>query len=711
MILALLMLLATPAFAGDLEFNHHQSGYLKECIYYGNGCSTCTTVDAGVLSRDSSLSCLNVMPNPANRLPPDQETLSIGGVPPSSRGAGLSSIETNALVQLLGIALRPNPYQVNSEQVTAEIQNYQNQVHKLDQDLQDRALKRAEDWKKTKPQILDQLKDLQTQFNQEFSRARSAKSHYDQTLANHRASHPTTPNPALDFLNRALHASVDLDDLNRAVPPNQMTPDAEPLVEEWTQLMMSKLPPKSTLERARIEQEKAKLSNAPTNPFQSQAKQALQYAEKYAGMPGVEANSTAGILRQEARALRHQAEGRMPNDPSAAPLTHWMDGLSDQASLSNSQVSLPSLAARHDAVAARVMDVQATLSLPSVTAQLEAQAVDFLRAQANNAQSLADQSVTLGTAGGLGRAQLAGQMMDLAYGSIQAVNDFTTGVASGVWSGFRTTPQVVQALVSSPGAFSNLINGVLYEITENPVSFIKKGLVEPFVDFCHTMTYGDAKQRGFASGVLAANTMIALALGPEAAAVNTLEMTAARVAIADSVGAEVLGATINRSLTELPTFAPLSKGILTEAAEVQAYTARHAALAALPVELQPKQILVGAIGRNEKVALIGRPMGGPGAGGVLDVESRLISKGMKVETFKWSDAAREEMKGIGTEYPNGHVPYDRYKTTIAYQDNLDWVTTRKSKGYTFLDVGVTKSNLQPSAAYDMEIYNVFGKIK
>ena len=205
-----------------------------------------------------------------------------------------------------------------------------------------------------------------------------------------------------------------------------------------------------------------------------------------------------------------------------------------------------------------------------------------------------------------------------------------------------------------------------------------------------------------AAGVLAANTMIALALGPEAAAVNTLEMTAARVAIADSLGAEVLGATINRSLTELPTFAPLSKGILTEAAEVQAYTARHAALAALPVELQPKQILVGAIGRNEKVALIGRSM----KGGVADAQEVLLARGMKVETFRPSTKAEKKFNDAAELY-GGRIPYDEVKKTMGYQENKTWIERIKAEGYTIIDIGNPTNSLKASAFYDLEIETIF----
>jgi hypothetical protein len=131
----------------------------------------------------------------------------------------------------------------------------------------------------------------------------------------------------------------------------------------------------------------------------------------------------------------------------------------------------------------------------------------------------------------------------------------------------------------------------------------------------------------------------------------------------------------------------------------------HQLLATLPNGLKVARIRSGA--QPNLVAIIGRKM----VGVVNLAADHLEKNGVKVETFQWTDEARDQFYKAAKEYQRAtgndraRLPYDEVKKTLAYEMNQEWAEHLVQDGYTIVDMG------DPSGADAVEGASAFYDIE
>jgi hypothetical protein len=126
------------------------------------------------------------------------------------------------------------------------------------------------------------------------------------------------------------------------------------------------------------------------------------------------------------------------------------------------------------------------------------------------------------------------------------------------------------------------------------------------------------------------------------------------------------------------------------------------------------------LGREGKIAVIGRPMGGQTTTnpkrplGVRDYADKLEKMGCEVEIYEPKE--RGELRGIKEDILNEQgiaptdeaidalrLPDDRIKTTKSYQNQRNWAKKIRDEEWTVIDSGNNTADEFPGAYYDAEI--------
>ena len=115
-------------------------------------------------------------------------------------------------------------------------------------------------------------------------------------------------------------------------------------------------------------------------------------------------------------------------------------------------------------------------------------------------------------------------------------------------------------------------------------------------------------------------------------------------------------------------------------------------------------------GSADKIAIIGRNMGGPGQPGVRDYAAGLTEKGYKVEVFDGNmipTAAKSEFTELTKA---GRLSDSELVNTKMYAANREWAQKLVDQGYTVVDIGNPyQKGLSPF--YEMEKSIIFGGLK
>ncbi len=124
------------------------------------------------------------------------------------------------------------------------------------------------------------------------------------------------------------------------------------------------------------------------------------------------------------------------------------------------------------------------------------------------------------------------------------------------------------------------------------------------------------------------------------------------------------------------------------------------------------------IGNPNKIAIIGRPMGGSlkvGGGGelstgVLDYQ-KLIKEKYQIDVATYNGGtvrANAEFELLARGFPNRIISDDVVVTTRSFKQNVEWAAKLRKEGYTVIDLGA--NGLPTSPFYSAEIDNIFGKL-
>ncbi len=137
------------------------------------------------------------------------------------------------------------------------------------------------------------------------------------------------------------------------------------------------------------------------------------------------------------------------------------------------------------------------------------------------------------------------------------------------------------------------------------------------------------------------------------------------------------------------------------------YAKLHEGLKTLPSKFKIYDVKEGV--SNGKIAVVGRKM----VGGVNDVADHLKKHLVEVETFRWSDDAKENWKEVKKLYQNERIPYEKVIDTLGYRENKEWAERIVREGYTIFDIrdplgaNVTEGF---SAFYDIENIIIWGRL-
>ena len=706
-LLQILVLLPT-AWSSVPEFSHPVPHVVSSCMTFGRGCSMCYHYNGPTIRRESNLTCLGADFNFQNT--PDRFTQSVGfpdapnASPSSSSSASnwgnLSPEAIKGLATVIGYLSQPSPYEAVSQNMAAEIERYQTALAADIRTLADNHQLRKSNWQSSKEQLQSELSSMNESLARIQESASAAQSRSRDALAQHQRSSSSVMNPSAAFLERALTHPRSIQELSASIPPDQLTPEAASLGDTLHRLLRERFPKGSSPENARLSQERSRLEKTKSSPQKTLAHESLNLADHFANLRGSAAREVSSALRDEARLLRQQAEGKLQTRRDSAPLANWL--------LGRSGVARPTLDLQHKATQALVTNTLSTLEKAGVAAHLDSSATNYLREQTVSSQRLADSAVALAKGAGGGSGRIVETMMDMAYGSVKSIHDFTTGLAGGIYDGFYSATEVGKAIFTQSGTWDRIVSGVMRDLTEDPVRFVQHA-VEPLVDFARILKTGTSAEIGHASGELFAQILIGATIGQPLARLPSSPFKAALTSASESISGSGIGRALGTSLDSLSRALPgtsrLARGILTTQTELAAYARQHPALNALPEHLRPKRILVGTTGRNEKVAIIGRPM----AEVVNETKTILGEYGMRVERFKPDQDVLKAFDDYAKQFTNGWVPYEAIPKTELYQLNLSWIRGLKNEGYTIIDLGNPFNSPTASAFYDMEMEIVFGK--
>ena len=118
------------------------------------------------------------------------------------------------------------------------------------------------------------------------------------------------------------------------------------------------------------------------------------------------------------------------------------------------------------------------------------------------------------------------------------------------------------------------------------------------------------------------------------------------------------------------------------------------------------------IGTNDRIAIIGRPMGDGTSDGVIKFANQLRSEGYTVDTFdgdEVSETATQEFE-VKKRKEGARLPPDECRRTTLFAENQRWVLKVKGQGDTIIDYGNPLNKSDVSAFYNMEREKVFGDV-